>query len=143
MPADLLRAVESLRLAESRLTRRREADRGPNESDRLALIYILDRADAGSPVTPGELGAHIGITTGATSSLIRRLAAAHLIEVQPYPGDLRRRLLVPGSRRPPSELDPASAAIRRLVTGLSAEERAVTTEFIAQVAQLLDETDRA
>lgn len=135
--ADVARAVEKLRLAEARLTRRRERAGGLIESDRMALLYILDRQRAAVPLTSTELGEHIGITSGATSTLLARLRAAGLVALVPYPGDLRRKLIVPTGDAPDADHDPVGSAVRLLASQLSEEEQDLVERFVLHVALLV------
>ena len=49
---------------------------GLHTTDATALMEILDAQDRGSPLTQVELGRRIGLTPGATSSLLNRLEDA-------------------------------------------------------------------
>ncbi|GAA2614833.1 MarR family transcriptional regulator [Paractinoplanes durhamensis] len=53
---------------------------GLHHTDARALVEILGAQDNGAPLTQSELSHRIGLTTGATSSLLNRLEAAGHIE---------------------------------------------------------------
>ncbi|MGP5929886.1 MarR family winged helix-turn-helix transcriptional regulator [Corynebacterium glyciniphilum] len=49
-------------------------------TDASAVIEILAAEEGGTPLTPARLSERIGLTTGATSSLLRRLeSAGHIV----------------------------------------------------------------
>jgi DNA-binding MarR family transcriptional regulator len=49
------------------------ASEGLNSTDAMALIEIVMAEHQGSPLSPARLRKHIGLTSGATSTLINRL----------------------------------------------------------------------
>lgn len=53
---------------------------GLHRTDAHALVEILEAQDGGKPLTQAELSQRVGLTTGATSSLLNRLEAAGHIE---------------------------------------------------------------
>ncbi|MEV4346880.1 MarR family transcriptional regulator [Actinoplanes sp. NPDC049596] len=53
---------------------------GLHHTDANALVEILGAYDSGAPLTQAELSQRIGLTAGATSSLLNRLEAAGRIE---------------------------------------------------------------
>ncbi|WP_436536260.1 MarR family winged helix-turn-helix transcriptional regulator [Actinoplanes sp. HUAS TT8] len=56
---------------------------GLHVTDATALVEILNAQDRGAPLTPGELSQRIGLTAGATSSLLNRLeSVGHVIRVR-------------------------------------------------------------
>ena len=64
------------------------ADRlGLNVTDHKALGFLLD---AGEPITAGQLAALTGLTTGAVTGIVDRLARAGLVRRKRDPQDRRR-----------------------------------------------------
>jgi DNA-binding MarR family transcriptional regulator len=65
------------------LGRRFAADAGLHDTDAHALVEVLGAQDRGAPLTQAALSHRIGLTTGATSSLLNRLeAAGHIRRVR-------------------------------------------------------------
>lgn len=83
---DLLRShgVESHRLSEIFAERHQM-----HHTDLRALVAVLHAEQRGEPLTPGELGAEVGLSSGATTALIDRLErGGHLRRIR---GDRDRR----------------------------------------------------
>ncbi|BEL06759.1 hypothetical protein Q0Z83_049500 [Actinoplanes sichuanensis] len=56
---------------------------GLHTTDASALVEILSAQDRGAPLTQAALGSRVGLTAGATSSLLNRLErAGHVIRVR-------------------------------------------------------------
>ncbi|MFD4655718.1 MarR family transcriptional regulator [Kitasatospora sp. NPDC058444] len=71
------------------------ARNGLHPTDLRALIHLLDAARAGEVVTPGRLGAALGLNSAGTTGLVDRLERLGLIRRERDPRDRRRvRLLV-------------------------------------------------
>lgn len=62
------------------LGRRFGTQMGLHTTDATALVEILEAHDAGTPLTQSGLSHRIGLTGGATSSLLNRLEDAGLIQ---------------------------------------------------------------
>jgi len=131
-------AVEDLRLAESRLSRRRQASCGPGHSEREAMRFIAERADAGKPATPTELATHLGLTTPSVSAIVRRLLEGGLISTRQHDDDRRSKLLEPASRNAPDTADALAPAIRAAAADLDPGEAQRLAAFLAHVRDLVD-----
>jgi DNA-binding MarR family transcriptional regulator len=67
------------------------ADRlGLNVTDHKCLGFLLD---AGEPITPGQLATLTGLTTGAVTGIVDRLAKAGFVRRKRDPND-RRRVII-------------------------------------------------
>lgn len=64
----------------SELAREFAASEGLHSTDAVALIEILAAEDRGTPLSPARLSDRIGLTAGATSTLLNRLEAAGHVE---------------------------------------------------------------
>lgn len=138
----LMWAVEEVRLAESRLSRRRQAACGPGHSEREAMRFIAERADAGRPATPTELAQHLGLTTPSVSAIVRRLQDGGLISTRQHADDRRSKLLEPASRTSPDSADPLAPAIRAAAARLDPAEAQRMADFLAHVRDLVDQECR-
>ncbi|QCR18439.1 MarR family winged helix-turn-helix transcriptional regulator [Agrococcus sp. SGAir0287] len=131
-------AVEELRLAESRLSRRRQASCGPGHSEREAMRFIAERSDAGKPATPTELATHLGLTTPSVSAIVRRLQEGGLISTRQHADDRRSKLLEPSSRNAPDTADQLAPAIKAAAAELDPAEAVRFAAFLAHVRDLVD-----
>ncbi|GAA2706383.1 MarR family winged helix-turn-helix transcriptional regulator [Actinoplanes palleronii] len=79
----ILAGLYSHGMAFAELARQFGASTGLHTTDAHALVEVLGAQDRGTPLTQSELSQRIGLTTGATSSLLNRLeAAGHLRRVR-------------------------------------------------------------
>lgn len=67
---DELRAYEAI---STEITKRFAGTLGLHPTDAAALVEILDAEERGAPLSPARLSERIGLTSGATSSLLNRL----------------------------------------------------------------------
>lgn len=135
--ADLVRLVEDLRRADAHLSRRLVAMRAPNDTDRAAMRFIAN-ASADAPVTPGELAAHLGVSTAAITSLIRRLQERGQIIVAPHPDDARSKTLRPSLRDIHSPADELSRRIEDLAEEFTEEQAAHVARFLRRLSEEID-----
>lgn len=138
--SELARGVDELRRVDAQLTRRLVAQRQPNETDRAALRYI-SAAPAAQPVTPGALAAHLGVSTAAVTSVIRRLADRDMIVVAPHPDDARSKILRPSSLDASSPADDISRRIERLESEFSPDQVEVIARFLRRLTEELSESE--
>lgn len=133
------RAVERLRLSESRLSRRRQTDCGPSENARAAMRFILERADEGEGVTPTEIAQHLGVSTASVTGMLDRLRTGGLIAFAANPNDRRSKLVTPFDRETDLEdVDPLTAQIRALADALPPDTAAQVADFLARVREAVD-----
>ncbi|MDQ1127978.1 MarR family winged helix-turn-helix transcriptional regulator [Microbacterium sp. SORGH_AS_0888] len=134
------RATERLRLAESRLARRRQTDCGPSENARAAMRFVYERSDADEDVTPTAIAEHLGVSTAAVTGILDRLRAGGLVTFRAHPSDGRSKLVVPVDRSVDlDDIDPLTAKIRRLSAGLSEEAMVEIAGFLDAVADEVDQ----
>ncbi|WP_067844774.1 MarR family winged helix-turn-helix transcriptional regulator [Nocardia lijiangensis] len=99
-------------------------------------LYALNILELSGPMTPGELGARAGLTTGPTTRLVDRLEAAGYVRRVPVPGD-RRKITVElvGT---PAGLDRALAPARRhigeIIAGYGPEQRELLFDYFRRAA---------
>jgi DNA-binding MarR family transcriptional regulator len=136
---EVARAAERLRLAESRLSRRRQNDCGPSENARAAMRYVYDRADSGDEATPTSIAEHLGISTAAVTGMLDRLHAGGLLTFRANPRDGRSKLVVPMDRSADvEEVDPVTAQIRRMAEQLSDDLAREVADFLAKITKAVD-----
>jgi DNA-binding MarR family transcriptional regulator len=116
----------------------------------------LDLLDWSGELTAGEIGMHLGITSGAVTGLIDRLEAGRWVRRERDPSD-RRRVIVRASTERGDELwrlyEPLAHAINAYRDQLGAKDLHVVVEFLEftnetlaaatrHARQLRDETQR-
>jgi DNA-binding MarR family transcriptional regulator len=95
------------------------------------------------PLTAGELGERVGLTTGAITGVIDRLERAKLVQRVRDPHDRRRVVLEiignPEHEQALAQLyAPLGRAIMELVGGYSEADRAVIGDFITRATAVLE-----
>lgn len=100
-------------------------------------LYALNILQLAGAMTPGELGARTGLTTGPTTRLIDRLERAGYVRRAPDRGDRRKVIVEPVSK--PADLDhvmaPARQKIGEILGGYSPEQLDVLFDYFARAAQ--------
>lgn len=94
-----MRAVHLLRAITVELDQlggRFAAENGLHPTDLRALICLLDAARAGTPATPGSLGAELGLNSAGTTAVVDRLERAGHVRRVRDTADRRRILLEVG-----------------------------------------------
>ncbi|TQJ30776.1 MarR family winged helix-turn-helix transcriptional regulator [Microbacterium sp. SLBN-146] len=133
------RAVERLRVAEARLSRRRQTQCGPSETARAAMRFIYDSADESRPITPTDIAEHVGVSTASMAGILHGLRQGGLVTFTKNPDDGRSKFVVPLDRNADLEdFDPLTTHIRRLAERLSAEDAAVLSHFLDQVTSAVE-----
>jgi DNA-binding MarR family transcriptional regulator len=104
-------------------------------------LYALNILDLSGAMTPGELSARTGLTTGPTTRLIDRLEGAGYVRRVPSPGDRRKVIVEPVGQ--PAGLDEATAPARRrigeIVGGYTDEQREVLFDYFERAATAYQE----
>ncbi|MEV8346939.1 MarR family winged helix-turn-helix transcriptional regulator [Streptomyces niveus] len=141
-PADLRAFAVELRRMNgeiNRLVHGFAADQGLHATDIQALAAILD---AETPLTPGRLRDHLGLTSGAVTACLDRLERAGHIRRSRESADRRVVHLhyLAGARSAArSHFRPLADATERARAGFSEPELAVVLRFLASVNDELTE----
>lgn len=138
MTSELARGVDELRRADAQLTRRLAARREPNDTDRAAMRFIA-AAPADRPVTPRDLAAHLGISTAAITSVIRRLGDRGQIVVAAHPDDARSKVLRPSLRDIHSPADDLSVRVEAIESEFTPDEVRVLSRFLRRLSEEIRE----
>jgi DNA-binding MarR family transcriptional regulator len=142
MRADLVRLLQRHTVEAVRLGRAFAERHGLHPTDWAALLAVMQGDRAGTPLTPGELGARLDMSSGATTAVVDRLErAGHVRRVRDERD--RRRLTLHRAESAQALLadffDPLDAAMEVLVTGYTALELATVRRFLAEaVGQVSD-----
>jgi len=104
-------------------------------------LYALNILELAGAMTPGELGARTGLTTGPTTRLVDRLEAAGYVRRSPAPGDRRKVIVEPIGR--PAQLDqvmgPAREKVGEILAGYSAEQLEVLFDYFTRATRAYQE----
>lgn len=117
------------------LSRRFAGSLGLHPTDASALLEILEAEERGTPLSPARLSERIGLTSGATSSLLNRLEEAGHIERSRVHAD--RRIVTLHSTS--GVQDVAHAFFDPLGVRLNALMSAYPDELLEQLAALVDD----
>ena len=133
------RAAEGLRLAESRLARRRQTECGPSENARAAMRFVLERSDAGEDVTPTDIARHLGVSTASVTGMLDRLHGGGLLAFKANPDDRRSKFVVPFDRDVDADdIDPVTAQIRKLADELPPDVARHVAQYLDRIRAVVD-----
>ncbi len=119
----------------AQLAREFAAREGLHSTDATALIEILAAEERGAPLSPARLSDRIGLTFGATSTLLNRLEAAGHIARSRVHAD--RRIVTLHST--PGIQVIADAFFEPLGEKIGAVMAGRSTQFLDEFARLLDD----
>ena len=109
-------------------------------TDLHALLAVVHAEQAGIPLTPGRLGQHLRLSSGATTAVVDRLErAGHVCRVRDE-RDRRRVTLRHGESAP--ELGSAYSGLLgqrmdRMLAGYTAEDLATVRRFLVELNELM------
>lgn len=101
---------------------------GLGVTDLKALSALIQEG----PLTAGQLTQRLGLTTGAGTLLLDRLARAGFIERRPHASDRRKVLVVVNRAKLPASnnvYEPMAAGFSELLAAYSADELALLVRF--------------
>ena len=114
-------------------------------TDWAALLAVAQREHAGDPLTPGDLGDRLGMSSGATTAVVDRLERAGYVRRRRDERD-RRRITLHRAERTPALVtafyDPLEGTMDALVARYTAPELAVVRRFLADVVEQTTEHRR-
>ncbi|WP_226533623.1 MarR family winged helix-turn-helix transcriptional regulator [Microbacterium paraoxydans] len=139
---DVLNMLRRYRAAETAMRARTRASMGMNETDLMALRFLLREQRAGRIVRPIDIAKMLDISTASTTTLIDRLEKGGHVRREPHPTDRRAGVVVPSVSSDEEVRATLGAMHRRmlaLVDELSDDERAVVTRFLAGMTAAIEE----
>ena len=89
----VLEALRRFRAADAAMRHRTQAEMDMNETDLLAIRYLISSEAQGTTVSPKDLAAVLGISSAATAKLLARLVQSGHIRREPHPSDRRAQVL--------------------------------------------------
>ena len=108
---------------------------GMHPTDLQALLAVMQAEAAGAPLTPGRLGEHLGLSSGATTAVVDRLERAEHVRRERDDRDRRRITLHYGAAAAAvggAFFGPLGARIEHVLAGFTPDELAVVRRFLEQ-----------
>ena len=108
---------------------------GMHPTDLQALLAVMQAEAAGVPLTPGRLGEHVGLSSGATTAVVDRLERAEHVRRERDDRDRRRITLHYGAAAAAvggAFFGPLGARIEHVLAGFTPDELAVVRRFLEQ-----------
>lgn len=108
---------------------------GMHPTDLQALLAVMEAEAAGAPLTPGRLGEHLGLSSGATTAVVDRLERADHVRRERDARDRRRITLHYGSAAAAvggAFFGPLGARIERVLAGFTPDELDAVRRFLEQ-----------
>ena len=108
---------------------------GMHPTDLQALLAVMQAEAAGAPLTPGRLGEHLGLSSGATTAVVDRLERADHVRRERDDRDRRRITLHYGAAAAAvggAFFGPLGARIEHVLAGFTPDELAVVRRFLEQ-----------
>ena len=108
---------------------------GMHPTDLQALLAVMQAEAAGAPLTPGRLGEHLGLSSGATTAVVDRLERADHVRRERDDRDRRRITLHYGAAAAAvggAFFGPLGARIAHVLAGFTPDELAVVRRFLEQ-----------
>lgn len=136
----LLQQVRQLYAAMDRFDARCAAALGVDPTAVRAINAMED-----GPVSPGELGRRLGLSSGSVTAMLDRLQEAGLVERRTSASDRRRRdatLTRQAHRRAAREFGALGAAISRAFGRRRRDELELAVAAVADLARAFDEAGR-
>ena len=100
-----------------------------------ALLAVMEADAAGAPLTPGRLGEHLGLSSGATTAVVDRLERGDHVRRERDGRDRRRITLHYGTAAAAvggAFFGPLGARIERVLAGFTPDELAAVRRFLEQ-----------
>ena len=132
----LLLGLRSFAGAYAELTRSFAAWLGLHATDARALVEILTAEDGGVPLSPARLAERVGLSSGATATLVNRLEAAGYVVRSREHADRRVVTLRAHATIAPAARDYFAPLARRLdemLTGHRDEDLARTGDLLGEL----------
>jgi DNA-binding MarR family transcriptional regulator len=144
--AELVRLLQRHAVEAVRLNRAFAEHHGMHPTDWSALLAVMQGDRSGTPLSPGELGQRLGMSSGATTAVVDRLERAGHVRRVPDERD-RRRLTLHRAENAAALLaaffEPLNASMDTVMTHYSGPELAAVQRFLADaVGQIGDHRRR-
>jgi DNA-binding MarR family transcriptional regulator len=142
---DLVRLLQRHAAEADRLGQVFAERNGLHATDWAALLAVMQADHAGRPLTPGRLGDHLGLSSGATTAVIDRLERAEHVQRARDVADRRRVTLhyaATAAELAEAFFRPLAARMDAMLAAYSADELAVVRRFLADWVALVHDHRR-
>lgn len=119
---------------------------GLHRSDMNALAYVSAADEAGMPLSPGQLGAELGLSSPATTALIDRLERVGHVTRERHPTDRRKvalRTRDQGVRLAVEFFAPLGQALHGVMGSFDEEQLRTVLRFLEQATAAVQAARRA
>lgn len=138
---DVLNALRAYRAAEAAMRRRTRDSMRMNETDLLAIRYVMQARQAGKSIGPKDLSRVLNISTASTTALIDRLQKGGYLTRRPHPTDRRALEIVPTENADTEvreTLGKMHRAMLEAAESLTPEEAGTITAFLHKMTRVLE-----
>jgi DNA-binding MarR family transcriptional regulator len=145
---DVLNLLRRYRTTESAMRSRTRSSMNMNETDLIALRYLLKAQQEGRVVLQRDLVKTLGVTSASVTALVDRLSRSGHVRRESHPNDRRAVIVVPTVDSDNEVRETLGAMHQRmiaLVDGLDENELAAVAKFLSgmvdavQASQSLDD----
>lgn len=137
---ELVRLLQEYAVEADRLSRTFAERHSMHVTDLYALMAVMHAEGEGEPLTPGRLGEHLGLSSGATTAVVDRLERASHVSRSRDGHDRRRVTLHYGTtaaRVGGEFFGPLGEKMDAFLSGYSAAERAAAQRFLTDVNEMM------
>lgn len=141
---DVLNALRAYRAAESAMRRRTRDSMKMNETDLLAIRYVMRAHKAGRSISPKDLSRLLSISTASTTGLLDRLVASGHLARQPHPTDRRSVEIIPTSSADTEVRETLGEMHNRMIEiadSLEPQETLAITRFLQRMTAAIEQHD--
>lgn len=146
MRDELVRLLQSYAAESGRLGQVFADCMGMHATDLAALIAIMQADQRGAALTPGRLGEHLGLSSGATTAVVDRLERAGHVRRARDDRDRRRVTLHHGEPAIAVGVQffrPLGRRMDEMLTGYSEPELEIVRRFLADTVAMTTDFRRA
>ncbi|HYI33565.1 MAG TPA: MarR family transcriptional regulator [Glaciibacter sp.] len=139
---EVLRALRRFRVNDTGMRRRAQADMDLNETDLMAIRYLIRAEADGKPASPTELTHILHVSTAATAKLLARLDQSGHIRREPNPRDGRAQVLyaTPNAHREVrSTLGDSHRRMLEVAEQLTEAEQKVVAGFLDEISRAIED----
>ncbi|OJY39973.1 MULTISPECIES: MarR family transcriptional regulator [unclassified Pseudonocardia] len=139
---ELVRLLQDYAVEAERLGQVFAERNGMHPTDLHALLAVMQADADGTPLTPGRLGDHLGLSSGATTAVIDRLERASHVHRSRDGRDRRRVTLHHGQAAAAvggAFFGPLGTRMDAMLAGYTPDELAAVSRFLGEMNVLMTE----
>ncbi|MFZ3454759.1 MarR family winged helix-turn-helix transcriptional regulator [Arthrobacter sp. 7Tela_A1] len=139
---DVLNALRAYRAAEAAMRRRTRDSMRMNETDLLAIRFVMQARQAGRSIGPKDLSRVLNISTASTTALIDRLQKGGYLIRRPHPTDRRALEIIPTENADHEVRETLGAMHRKMLDTaerLTPEQAVIITRFLQEMTRALED----